>query len=494
MPDKNKIILGTNDDTYIAADDAGNIVLQHEEGQRVALTSTSIEPATDETLDLGSATNKFKDLYLSSDSIFIGNTKLSSDPTTGALSTVVGDEQGQFTAAPSPVGGGGGSKWDWEATGFSYLPSNFYGSAPDFGEGTDEDALFQNIVDMGEAGTNFLDPIALWNHTRGENPLLDPEVHINGSVYSTPNSDNFQYGVGETFRFREIGTLMKPWGLDYGFQMESMHFEFNDPAEFDADDNHDSPHVVTLFKDSENKYFKDFLAKASDNGKYKEFILEIECEVVYTCSDASTAANTPFFSNVPADSDGMFKRTFVKWKMPEIKIRRNDNYGLTSADYNWGNGKYIPQDPNALENWSWDSMAYYNGRASIGIYPTGNEMYSYGAGGQQWESQSHYAGPPPPFTNPLNTQAAHYVMEPAFSSQGGGGPQGRAAYGYPWDSGGIRYSPSISSINWGVSDLTFSDDFFEGGQTTHSDYPQSNSTNYENAGRDAEVHLRVKIK
>lgn len=115
MPDKNKIILGTNDDTYIAADDAGNIVLQHEQGQRVALTDSAIEPATDETLDLGSATNKFKDLYLSSDSIYIGNTKLSSDPTTGALSTVVADEQGQYTAPASPVGGAS-STFDWKGT------------------------------------------------------------------------------------------------------------------------------------------------------------------------------------------------------------------------------------------------------------------------------------------------------------------------------------------------------------------------------------------
>ena len=99
MPDKNKLIFGTNDDTYIAADSSGNIVLQHEEGQREALTSSAIEPATDETLDLGSATNKFKDLYLSSDSIFIGNTKLSSDPTTGALATAVADGQGGFSAA-----------------------------------------------------------------------------------------------------------------------------------------------------------------------------------------------------------------------------------------------------------------------------------------------------------------------------------------------------------------------------------------------------------
>ena len=99
MPDNNKIILGTNDDTYIAADDAGNIVLQHEGGNRISMNNTSITPASNEQIDLGSATNKFRDLYLSSDSIFIGDTKLSSDPSTGALTTAVANGQGGFSAA-----------------------------------------------------------------------------------------------------------------------------------------------------------------------------------------------------------------------------------------------------------------------------------------------------------------------------------------------------------------------------------------------------------
>lgn len=99
MPDNNKIILGTNDDTYIAADDAGNIVLQHEGGNRISMGNTSITPASNEQIDLGSATNKFRDLYLSSSSIFIGDTKLSSDPSTGALTTAVADGQGGFSAA-----------------------------------------------------------------------------------------------------------------------------------------------------------------------------------------------------------------------------------------------------------------------------------------------------------------------------------------------------------------------------------------------------------
>lgn len=99
MPDNNKIILGTNDDTYIAADDAGNIVLQHEGGNRISMNNTSITPASNEQIDLGSSTNKFRDLYLSSDSIYIGDTKLSSDPNTGALTTAVANGQGGFSAA-----------------------------------------------------------------------------------------------------------------------------------------------------------------------------------------------------------------------------------------------------------------------------------------------------------------------------------------------------------------------------------------------------------
>jgi len=104
MPDNNKIILGTNDDTYIAADDAGNIVLQHEGGNRISMGNTSITPASNEQIDLGSSTNKFRDLYISSNSLFVGNTKISADPTTGELTSAVADNQGVF-GAPAAIGG-----------------------------------------------------------------------------------------------------------------------------------------------------------------------------------------------------------------------------------------------------------------------------------------------------------------------------------------------------------------------------------------------------
>jgi len=191
MPDKNKIILGTNDDTYIAADDAGNIVLQHEGGNRISMNNTSITPASNEQIDLGSSTNKFKDLYLSSDSIFIGNTKLSSDPTTGELSTVVADAQGQFTAAPSAVGGDVDfsnlsnkqetliAKWRGD---MDLAPGNGVNNMPTF--------QFQN-----NAGQN--DPSAIYGHPANTvmgnggsiipYPLLQTRVQYGSSYNSIPD-------------------------------------------------------------------------------------------------------------------------------------------------------------------------------------------------------------------------------------------------------------------------------------------------------------------
>lgn len=43
MADKNKLILGTNADTYIAADDQGNIILQNERGVRVQVDNEGIK-------------------------------------------------------------------------------------------------------------------------------------------------------------------------------------------------------------------------------------------------------------------------------------------------------------------------------------------------------------------------------------------------------------------------------------------------------------------
>ena len=289
MPDKNKIILGTNDDTYIAADDAGNIVLQHEQGQRVALTDSAIEPATDETLDLGSATKKFKDLYLSSDSIYIGNTKLSSDPTTGALSTVVADEQGQFTAPAAPVGGSAGS-YDWEATGFTHFSPFLTTNYP-------SGYNFEKINQLG-TDTNFWDPIALWNHTRGANPILNPAQHINGSKWGTANSSDFSPAAAQNFRWQELGIIddfnAYPNFWQYGADIGDHQFWLTSPDEFDVHRSNNNQ-IATLFKDANDEYFKDFLSKKMDEHSLMDLTVQLECDVVYTCSDAATAAATPFF-------------------------------------------------------------------------------------------------------------------------------------------------------------------------------------------------------
>ena len=43
MADQNKLYLGTNKDTYIAADEAGNIVFQHEAGSRAVVDTEGIK-------------------------------------------------------------------------------------------------------------------------------------------------------------------------------------------------------------------------------------------------------------------------------------------------------------------------------------------------------------------------------------------------------------------------------------------------------------------
>ena len=43
MADNNKLFLGTNKDTYIAADDAGSIVFQNETGTRAVLDAEGLK-------------------------------------------------------------------------------------------------------------------------------------------------------------------------------------------------------------------------------------------------------------------------------------------------------------------------------------------------------------------------------------------------------------------------------------------------------------------
>lgn len=85
MADNNKVFLGTNKDTYIAADDAGNIVMQHEAGNRVEVTSDSLK----------------------SNSIQLGNTKILTDETGALVSSIDGGEN-------QPLGGGGEEPLSYE--------------------------------------------------------------------------------------------------------------------------------------------------------------------------------------------------------------------------------------------------------------------------------------------------------------------------------------------------------------------------------------------
>jgi hypothetical protein len=232
MPDKNKIILGTNDDTYIAADDAGNIVLQHEQGQRVALTNSSIEPATDETLDLGSPTNKFKDLYLSSDSIFIGNTKLSSDPATGALSTVVADEQGQFTAPAAAIGGGGGKAYDWKGS-----STNIAASDPrnilNINSLSSMEEMYQAMAIQGNNSTGPLE--VFWGNFWG-NP--DTTQYTSGPSMSMAVSNANHYDYTTLFITDENGDDLSKFLVDYMDEenLPIVNFDFTISARLEVKD------------------------------------------------------------------------------------------------------------------------------------------------------------------------------------------------------------------------------------------------------------------
>ena len=232
MPDKNKIIFGTNDDTYIGADEAGNIILQHEEGQRVALTGSAIEPATDETLDLGSATNKFKDLYLSSDSIYIGNTKVSSDPATGALSTVVADEQGEFTGQPAPVGGGGGGKaYDWKGSSTN-IAANDPRNVMNHASLSSMEAMYMNMAMSGSPNVGAIE--VFWGNFLG-NP--DTTQSTNGPM-STQLSNPNTYDFTTLFITDENGDDLSKFLVDYMDEenLPIVNFDFSISARLQVQD------------------------------------------------------------------------------------------------------------------------------------------------------------------------------------------------------------------------------------------------------------------
>ena len=65
----------------------------------LALT-TSIIPTTDITVNLGSPTLRFGELYLGGSSLYVGNATVTTDPTTGAVAIV----PAATTYDPNPIG------------------------------------------------------------------------------------------------------------------------------------------------------------------------------------------------------------------------------------------------------------------------------------------------------------------------------------------------------------------------------------------------------
>jgi hypothetical protein len=68
--------------------------------------STSIIPSEDDTYDLGSPTKKWKDLYLSGNTIYLGSLKLSDD--NGSVKVVTLNGDAEVATAVSPISGGTG--------------------------------------------------------------------------------------------------------------------------------------------------------------------------------------------------------------------------------------------------------------------------------------------------------------------------------------------------------------------------------------------------
>jgi len=210
--------------------------LQHEEGQRVALTNSAIEPATDETLDLGTPTNKFKDLYLSSDSIFIGNTKLSSDPATGALSTVVADEQGQFTAPPAAVGGSS-KVYDWKGT-----TTNIAANDPRNGEGLISVQSMESLYDRfcgSQASNNYPStwPFeVIWGNYLGNPTTPEYPTTYRGSQPYLFSSGVYDYT--STFITDENGDDLHKFLEDYMAENNTpiLNFEFSLSARLQVQD------------------------------------------------------------------------------------------------------------------------------------------------------------------------------------------------------------------------------------------------------------------
>lgn len=208
MPDKYELFLDKNKKVKLSADEQGNFFAEAND-KRIKLGASGLEnvdengvaspvgadltaldqsiiPDTNEVYDLGSAEKKFRHLYLSSNSLFVGDTKITSDPTTGALTTAVSDGQGGF-ADPAPVGGGGAS-YDWRGTTKNIAandPINHYGQVSRFSM----ESLYNHMV-IDAAGTNTGLVQVVWGNFLG-NP--DTEHYIYNEQLVMLSSGNYDY-------------------------------------------------------------------------------------------------------------------------------------------------------------------------------------------------------------------------------------------------------------------------------------------------------------
>jgi len=213
----------------------------------------------------------------------------------------------------------------------------------------------------------------------------------------------------------------------------------------------------------------------------------LECDIVYTCSDAATAAATPFFNQMQPDEDGVIRRTFSRWTFPEMIARHRKNYNTDDTAYNYNSGRVDPNDQFALENWSFASMARSNGvRDLYQNFPyIVDEMFTEGTGGQ-------YTGEGGQHPNMTHMTTTYVKIEPTGSVNGHRWNRNKQHYTDTWHYAG-QDMDSLMDFKWGYGSLCWTSDFFEGGITNHADHPGSQSTFYANAGRGCETKLRIKL-
>lgn len=209
MPDKYELFLDKNKKVKLSADEQGNFFAEAND-KRIKLGASGLEnvdengvaspvgadltaldqsiiPDTNEVYDLGSAEKKFRHLYLSSNSLFVGDTKITSDPTTGALTTAVSDGQGGF-ADPAPVGDT--KFYDWKGS-----TTNIAANDPINNDGINSklsmEFIYNDMVIVANAANTG--PIeVIWGNYLG-NPNTSKTTLFGGIALS---SGNYGYDTG----------------------------------------------------------------------------------------------------------------------------------------------------------------------------------------------------------------------------------------------------------------------------------------------------------